>query len=331
MPNLPRGFQAWPHDAVDLAPGDIARIYAQGFAGAFPNPADRDQIAAQNDGNFSDAAHAYGLAGTGEGKLSLPFLSVLKFSREKYSVAQKTGDCVSHGARNALDVSRAVQIDIKGAPEEWIEDAATETIYWGRGHSGQGASCSTLAKFVQSRGGILLRLQYPDLGLDLRSYNWQTGANGSKGPPDKVLEEMRKHQVQTVSYIDPANDPLAQARDALANGYGISCCSGYGFSSTRDSDGIARRQGSWSHCMAWTAVDDREETKEKHGGPLFLVQNSWGYHWIGGPKVNQQPDGSFWIKPNDALGILKSDGSFVLSNIRGFPARKLPDYGTNYW
>jgi len=331
MPKLPR-FQDWPDDAAGIEPGDIARMYAQGFAGAYPCPEDRDYIASLNDGNFATAAHAYGLAGTGEGKLSLPFLSVLKFSREKYSVAQKTGDCVSHGTRNALDLSRAVEIDVKGEPEEWIEDAATETIYWGRGHSGQGASCSTLAKFVQSKGGILLRLDYPDLGIDLRSYNWQTGGNGSKGPPDKVLQEMQKHQVQTVSYIDPGNDPLGQARDALANGYGLSCCSGYGFSSTRDADGIARRQGSWSHCMAWTAVDDRDETKQKHGGPLFLVQNSWGYRWIGGPKVNQQPDGSFWIKHTDALGILRSSGSFVLSNIRGFPARKLPDYGNaSFW
>ena len=41
----------------------------------------------------------------------------------------------------------------------------------------------------------------------------------------------------------------------------------------------------------------------------------------------QQPDGSFWIKHTDALGILKSQGSFVLSNIRGFPQRELPNYG----
>jgi hypothetical protein len=324
-------FQAWPDDAVDLTPIQVGSLYRGGFAGCFPCPEDVEHIRSLDDGLFSDAAHDYGLAGSGEGKLSTPFMSVLKFSREKYSVAQKTGDCVSHGTRNALDVSRAVEIDIKGEPEEWIEDAATETIYWGRGHNGQGASCSTLAKFVSSRGGILLRLEYPELGLDLRTYNWRTGAAGSSGPPEKVLAEMRKHQVQTVSHIDPRNDPLAQARDALANGYGINCCSGYGFSSRRDEDGISRRSGSWSHAMAWTAVDDREETKRKHGGPLFLIQNSWGPNWISGPKANGQPEGSFWVRHTDALGILKSGGSFVLSNIRGFPARKLPDYGSGYW
>ena len=64
---------------------------------------------------------------------------------------------------------------------------------------------------------------------------------------------------------------------------------GYGFSSRRDSNGIAKRSGGWSHAMAWIACDD---THERYKETLFLVQNSWG-KWNSGPKVHGQPDGSF--------------------------------------
>lgn len=77
--------------------------------------------------------------------------------------------------------------------------------------------------------------------------------------------------------------------------------------------------------MAWIACDD---TRERHNETLFLVQNSWGV-WNSGPKVHGQPDGSFWIREKDARGMLASQGSWVFSDVDGFPARDLPDYGTS--
>ena len=60
---------------------------------------------------------------------------------------------------------------------------------------------------------------------------------------------------------------------------------------------------------------------------LFLVQNSWGL-WNSGPKVHEQPEGSFWIREKDARGMLAQQGSWVFSDVDGFPARDLPNYGT---
>ena len=98
---------------------------------------------------------------------------------------------------------------------------------------------------------------------------------------------------------------------------------GYGFSSRRDSKGIAKRSGSWAHAMAWIACDD---TRKRHNELLFLVQNSWG-KWNSGPRVHDQPEGSFWIREKDARGMLAGNwGSWVFSNVDGFPARKLPNY-----
>ena len=76
--------------------------------------------------------------------------------------------------------------------------------------------------------------------------------------------------------------------------------------------------------MACIGCDD---TKKRHSRMLFLIQNSWG-KWNGGPKTHNQPDGSFWITESDMATILRHNGSWVMSNVDGFPARKLPDYGT---
>ena len=227
-------------------------------------------------------------------------------------------NCVSHGTRNAVDLSRAIEIDVKGEREGWIARGATEAIYGARGHGGQGMSCSRAATFVSQSGGVLVRKNYPGVA-DFSKYNGNMGAGwGSRGLPDKVIDAANDHQIKTVSLIKT----VEEARDALANGYGIAVCSNYGFSNRRDNKGIARKSGSWAHCMAWTACDDTGKE------PLFLVQNSWG-KWNSGehPEWGPIPDGSFLIRASDAEGMLRQNGAYAFSNFNGFPPQKLPDYG----
>ena len=76
----------------------------------------------------------------------------------------------------------------------------------------------------------------------------------------------------------------------MLNGYALSVCSGYGFSSRRDGNGIAKRSGGWNHVMAWIACDDSRKTLNE---TLFLVQNSWGI-WNSDPE-KMIIEGS-WIK-----------------------------------
>ena len=150
-------------------------------------------------------------------------------------------------------------------------------------------------------GAVRLQCQRASCGLQLR--------------PQEVKEEGKKHQVATVSLINT----VEQARDAIANGYGLSVCSNYGFSSKRDKNGIARRSGSWNHAMSWVSMDDSREIYDE---TLFLIQNSWGA-FNGGPKRFDQPDGSFWIREKDARGMLSQNGSWVFSDVDGFPPRKV--------
>ena len=298
-------------------PNKILKTYRDGFIGSICDAEDTAVLLGELKHPLFGAA-AYGLYGSGEGKLSLPFKSLQKFDPGFGPVErQTTGDCVSHSTRNAVDITRAVEIDIKGEPEGFVARGATEGIYQSRGHKGQGMSCSVAARYTAQKGGILLRKDYGS--VDLSKYNSSLGAN-HRIPNAIYITEANKHQVNTISMITT----IEEARDALANGYAISVCSGYGFSSRRDKNGIAKRGSGWNHAMAWIACDDSKEILNE---TLFLVQNSWG-KWNSGPKRHDQPDGSFWIREKDARGMLAGRGSLVFSDVDGFPSKKLPDYGT---
>ena len=299
-------------------PKHIWKLYRDGFVGSFCDEDDLAKLLGElKTPVFGATAHR--LFGSGERKLSLPFKSLLRFDPSfGPSERQTTGDCVSHSTRNAIDITRAVEIDVKGEFESFDARGATEAIYQSRGHKQQGMSCSKAARYVNENGGILLRKDYGE--VDLSEYDSSLGIY-HKIPTSVYKTEAQKHQVKTVSLITT----VEEARDALANGYAMSVCSGHGFSSRRDKNGIAKKSGGWSHAMAWVGCDD---TREIHKETLFLLQNSWG-RWNSGPKRHGQPDGSFWIREKDARGMLSGKGSWVFSDVDGFPARELPDYGTS--
>jgi hypothetical protein len=299
------------------SPKELYDNYRQGFSGCIWEQHVFDYLMESSKYPLFGSASRK-ISGTGKGKLSTPYKSVLKFDKNPYNERQTTGDCVSHGTRNACDVSRAVEIDVHKQREAWIARGATEAIYGYRGFAGQGMSCARAAEFVSTVGGIVVRKNYSGI-VDFSKYNGNLGAGwGGRGLPDKVLDLANDHQIKTVSLIKT----VEEARDALANGYGIAVCSSYGFNSTRDKKGFAKQSGSWAHCMAWIACDDTGSE------PAFLVQNSWGKWNDGGhPEWGPIPDGSFLIKADVAAGMLKQSGSYAFSNFDGFPLQKLPDYG----
>lgn len=294
-------------------PKDLLSAYRDGLMGSWCDPEDVAALLGELPNPLFGAA-AFDLYGSGEGKVVLLYKNIQKFDPSfGYHERQTTGDCVSHATRNAIDVTRSTEI-INGEREDFVTRSATEAIYGSRGHGGQGMSCSGAARYVHQTGGILLRKDYGF--VDLSKYDGSVGARwGSRGVPSDVTKEGKKHQVKTISLIKT----IQEARDAIANGYAISVCSGSGFSSRRDKHGIAKRSGGWSHAMCWCAVDDSREIYDE---TLFLVQNSWGV-WNGGPKRFDQPDGSFWIRERDAEVMLSQNGSWVFSDVDGFPPRNV--------
>jgi hypothetical protein len=247
-------------------PRDLLKAYKEGFVGSYCDPKDLDKLLGELPHPLFGAA-AYDLYDSGKGKLALPFKNLLRFD-PGFGPAEKqvVGDCVSHSTRNAVDITRSCEI-INGEREEFIARGATEGIYGSRGHGGEGMTCSGAARFVNKTGGLLIRKKYGS--IDLSSYQGKLAASwGRGGAPQSLITEAQKHQVKTVSLINT----VAQARDALANGYSISVCSMSGFSSRRDKYGIAARSGSWAHAMAMIAMDD---TQEIYNETLFLVQNCY--------------------------------------------------------
>lgn len=300
-----------------FSPIDLYDNYRNGFKGClWEEHVFEELLETSKYAYFADGSKK--IKNSGKGKLSTPYKSVLKFDKKSYEERQTTGDCVSHATRNAVDVTRAVEIDIDGDKESWIARGATEAIYGARGHGGQGMSCARAATFVSQSGGVLLRKNYNGVA-DFSKYNGNLGAGwGSRGLPDKVIDLANDHQIKTTSLIKT----VEEARDALANGYGLAVCSSYGFSNKRDSKGFARVSGSWAHAMAWIACDDT------NGEPAFLVQNSWGKWNDGGhPQWGPIPDGSFLIHADVAEGMIKQNGAYAFSEFDGFPVQKLPSYG----
>ena len=142
-----------------LSPNDLYNNYRKGFSGCLWEPHVYEQLLENSKyAYFKDGARK--IKNSGKGKLSTPYKSVLKFDKNPYNERQTTGDCVSHGTRNACDVSRAVEIDVHRDREAWLARGATEAIYGARGHGGQGMSCARAATFVSETGGILVRKNY---------------------------------------------------------------------------------------------------------------------------------------------------------------------------
>ena len=342
MPFLPK-YGEWPSEGGRRSLREIRKPYDKGYQGAIKEPEQAERL----DGvlmfkTWADAADRFGTAGSGEGKLSRPWLAATKHAPDIFPGPPQTrGDCVSRGTAAAVAVSMFAEIEARQPDEEtglletyepvkFPEEGvvSSEILYACRGHSGEGASCDRLAYYVSTEGGILLRKKYKfkNYGpLDLRKYDGDIGYRMGPMPPKEILDRAGNHPCRTVTRIED----IEQARDALANGYGMNVCSNQGFSSNRDKYGWSKARGFWAHAMAWIGVnaDPNDPACKKHGRPLFLVLNSWGSRWNAGDRYHEQPAGSFWINARTAQSMLRRGGGFAFSRVSGFPAQELPDYG----
>ncbi len=77
--------------------------------------------------------------------------------------------------------------------------------------------------------------------------------------------------------------------------------------------------------MAYIGADDREEIHRKYGGPLVLVQNSWGIFNTGPRRILGTnidiPEGSFWARWSDC----KRRNHTALAGVTGWERELLPD------
>ena len=247
-------------------PQNIVDLYNNGLEGAkYDEGMTNEFLASLPHPLFSQINTLFG---DGKGKLSLSWKAAAffypKFGEDE---AQLVGSCVSHGGRNAADITRASEILDRGEREVFLARGACEPIYGYRGHGGQGMFGHQAAEFLTKVGGLMVRQNYADINVDLTKYNDRLGDGwGRYGLPKGLLEVAKKNQFLNASLVTS----VEEARDLVANGYGISVCSNYGFGSSRDKFGIAEANGTWHHCMTLAGIDD---TKQRANEMLGLMQN----------------------------------------------------------
>lgn len=325
---------------------DVVAAYESGFVGATCDPEATERLqakiaAAGGLPSGAMACSAYGLTGSGAGKLSLAFRAIDDVYPDALpGGAQGRGDCVSWSTRNACLLTMCTDI-MSGEPDEVsgklegapaVSDEAringvlsTEAIYNWRRHGGDGWMCSESVDVVMRESGLWLRKKYDEIGVDFTRYSSKNaGIYGRSTPPESWLSIGKNHLVRTATVLES----FEELRDMIANGYGVTSCGGEGFSNQRNEDGVSPRKGSWAHAMAYGAVDDRDVIKQKYGEPLVMLIQSWG-EWNSGPRrilgTNIDiPVGAFWVKWSD----IKNREMIALSGVPGWPPKKLKDYGS---
>ena len=323
------------------------------------------------DPHASDIAHRFGFTSQSRGKLVIPFVHILEmYPGSLPGPGQQRGDCTSHGNKNAglgshvLDVISGEPDEVTGKQESKVEICqlgieqgvfSTEALYLHAGHSNRkgrngyiddGWNSFSASRVMTSKTGLVIRKNYPELGIDFTSYDPQNGGlfDGQQ-PPQSFIDATDNHLFRTATEV--GLDPVG---DMLASGFFMATDGGQSFSNVRDEFGVAKQtRDGWPHTMSFIGFDDRPGIVQRLRSRLILVLNSWRF-WNKGPRdifdsakyvperkrqlwiklgiVNPEtgnimiPRGSFWARESD----LRNRLNIAYSGHNGWAPRKLPDY-----
>lgn len=225
-----------------------------------------------------------------------------------------TPSCVGHGTAGALDILRAVRIGGIGLKETFDYRADATSIYAGsryeigykkhgsRGMLRGGGSSVPYAVELLKDYGCLYMKNYGD-GYDLSEFD-QKRCNswGQKGIPDDLESFARERTLVGSLYIESYEEAIA----ALSYGFPIVFGSSQGFDgqNERDSEGFLRPRGTWHHCQYLFGYDDNSRR------PYVKCHNSWGSKWLGGPLLDDDPEGSYRIE-KDVIAKMIRNGEFI--------------------
>jgi hypothetical protein len=310
-----------PDEPLFDSPEELVRAYeAGGFKGYLPSERDKQEFLESNP------VRSFQAPTSGAGKRALLWGYTLALDPGAYSERQVVGDCVSHGSRNARDLTRAVSLLVNGDPFSWHRRTATEPTYGARGHGGEGMSPARASRFERDVG-FCPREAFPGI-VDLSKYDGHLGARWGRqgGVPNPVQELCRRNKVGTIANVRTVQDAMS----ALYNGYGIHSGQMAAWSSRPNSQNIHPRSSpGWAHDMATVGYDD---TKEFWPFTVFFVPNSWGRWNTPVPdwpaSYPPQPPGMIVTKADDWEVCVRGGDCWVYSDVQGYPPRTLPDLGS---
>jgi hypothetical protein len=244
--------------------------------------------------------------------------TVKVLGRHTDNYPQQVGDCVSFGAKNALEYLICVRL-ASGKHDNNSEYAVVSTAYiYGISRvqigqkrvRGDGSVGAWAAQGVTKFGVLPLNAPGcpPYSGAVARQW-------GVSGPPDDLIRIAMATLVKTTAPVATAVD----CRDAICNGYPVTIASDFGSTDIKPRDGqqVARRNTRWMHQMCVVGYDGSR-------GPAgrFYILNSWGAAAHPAPLADEPP-GGFWVEAADMDYITRQGDSWAYSDFDGFPAQQL--------
>lgn len=229
---------------------------------------------------------------------------------------QEIGDCVSFGAKNAIEYLICAEKLLKGdlGKFRYIFPPylyGTGRVYVGRGQLGNedGSLGSWMAEAVVKYGVLAAdHDNVPKYSGDVAK-NW--GARNGAQYLDKFKPTAQEHPVRSAAKINSWDELVA----AICNGYPCTVASGQGFDMEASSDGFHAPRGEWAHQMVITGVDD--EVSDSYG----LLLNSWGdahgtiYDFLTKEKL---PVGTLRVRKRTLEYMIRSGEVFAFSNFEDF-------------
>lgn len=357
MPDLeklnPNRFKPWPEPKEDRKKPrslkDLIKLYSTGHAGALYSPEAKERFSSLvTHKSGSDVCRKFGYEESGKGQLIIPAHFIeLSYPGCLPGGRQAEGDCVSWNDRNATLCTMVMEA-LCGLPDpvsgklETLPKVSllairngvlsTEAHYGLRTTKpGHGWYCHEGAEVCIKYIGAVLRQNYSHIegGIDLEKYTSQTVNHWNRRKPSpELLAVWDDHLVRDAVEIDA----MEALRDLLYRGFGVSTCGSEAFSSTRNEDGVCQLiRDEWAHAMAFLGIDDRPWAHAKYGGPLILVQNSWGDYCKGPRDIHDPPVpgmkipvGSFWTPWKNVRRRLM----IAYAGINGWLRNPLPSYST---
>lgn len=233
------------------------------------------------------------------------------------NVPQETGDCVSFGAKNAIEYVACAEI-IRGELEEFRPVFppylyATSRVLAGEGRlrGRAGSLGSWMAKAVVEHG--VLRSDLPGVP----AYSGAVADRWGDGEGFRTfLDEGRRHPIRSAARIETWEALVA----AITNGYPCTIASNAGFTMHPASDGFHHRRGSWAHQMCIVAIGDDAQK------PWAGVLNSWGdaHGRLRDFETDEPwPVGTLRIRRDAMESMLRSGECFAYSQFDGFPQQNI--------
>jgi hypothetical protein len=245
--------------------------------------------------------------------------------KDPLNYAQQVGDCVSFGAKNAIEHLQAFEI-ANGDAEEWhgVLPAylyGTGRVLIGGGRLfGDGSLGVWQAKAVMQYGFITNDMPNA-LGHTPPKYSGSLARQWGRGsgPPTEWVDVGKQHLIQSAVMVKTWDE----AANAIFNGYPVTIASNVGFDMLPRSDGYHHYSTRWAHQMCLIGIDLGGDGVEPHG----CILNSWDdvHGAITDFRTKQVwPKGTLRVRMADIVSILQADDSFAYSKCQGLPARVLP-------